>query len=104
MKRYVECMKPRGMRSPHAPIGEQTHPKHGAVKRAGLSIEFLAKSHGPAQVLGRCMEVLNMRIVDDLEFIVVDKRLADRGKVQEQCPQPQHEIRNHSDGFSHYTS
>ena len=101
MKRNVECVKSFRMRSPQAPVGKQGHPKHRAVGRAGLSLELLAKIDGPAQVLRCSLNALETRIVDDLEFIVIDERLGQGGKVQKHCPQQKYKVWNEAAGLLH---
>ena len=43
MKRNIECVKSLRSWSPHPQVGEQTHPKYGPIKPAGLSFEVFGK-------------------------------------------------------------
>src|SRR5438132_371268 len=47
------------------------------------------------------MERLNVRIVDNLEFVVIDEWLRDGGKVQEDCPEQECKVWNEAAGFLH---
>ena len=101
MKSNVEGMKSFGVQSPHAPVGEETHPKHGTVKRIGMRFELTAKIHRPAKIFHRCIEGLDVRIVDDLEFVVINEWLSDGWKVQEDRPQQEYKVWNEAAASLH---